>query len=55
MVPSQAPARSETDAPQYQLYRLFDFRGKTRRFALPGTIANHCAFDPVSYLAKMAG
>lgn len=48
-------ARSERDAAQYQLYRLFDFRDKPRVFSLPGAIAGHCQLDAVSYLARLAG
>lgn len=48
-------ARSERDAAQYQLYRLFDFRGRPRVFSLPGAIAGHCQLDAVSYLARLAG
>ena len=48
-------ARSERDAAQYQLYRLFDFRDKPRVFSLPGAIAAHCQLDAVSYLARLAG
>lgn len=47
-------ARSERDAAQYQLYRLFDFRDRPRVFSLPGAIAGHCQLDAVSYLAKLA-
>jgi hypothetical protein len=46
-------ARSQADADQYQLYRLFDFRDKPRLFSLPGAITGHCQLDPVSYLARM--
>lgn len=46
-------ARSSSDAPQYQLYRVFDFRHRPRVFSLPGAIATHCSLDPVSYLARL--
>lgn len=45
-------ARSETDAAQYHLYRLFDFRGRPRLFDLHGAIASHCHLDAVMYLAR---
>jgi len=48
-------ARSERDADQYQLYRLFDFRDRPRVFKLPGAIVGHCQLDAVSYLARLAG
>lgn len=48
-------ARSERDAAQYQLYRLFDFRDRPRVFSLPGAIAGHYQLDAVSYLARLAG
>lgn len=48
-------ARSEADASQYYLYRLFDFRDRPRVFALPGSISSHCELSPVSYLAQVAG
>ncbi|HJW05379.1 MAG TPA: DUF3883 domain-containing protein [Rhodanobacter sp.] len=47
-------ARSNTDADKYRLYRLFDFRVKPRAFQLPGAIGNHCALDPVTYLASFS-
>lgn len=46
-------ARSEADAAQYHLYRLFDFRARPRLFDLPGTIASHCRLDAVTYLAHV--
>ena len=46
-------ARSEADAEQFRLYRLFDFRERPRLFDLPGAIALHCTLDPVSYLARL--
>lgn len=48
-------ARSERDAPQYHLYRLFDFRDRPRLFGLPGAIADHCQLDAISYVARLAG
>ncbi|MFZ5656228.1 MAG: DUF3883 domain-containing protein [Pseudomonadota bacterium] len=48
-------ARSEADADQYHLYRLFDFRDRPRLFDLPGSIAVRCQLEPVSYLARLAG
>lgn len=47
-------ARSERDAEQYQLYRLFDFRDRPRVFSLPGAIAGHCQLDAATYLARLA-
>lgn len=46
-------ARSQSDAPSYQIYRLFDFRNKPRLFNLSGTIDAHCQLDAVSYLARL--
>lgn len=46
-------ARSEADADQYHLYRLFDFRERPRLFDLLGTIASHCHLDAVAYLAHV--
>ena len=48
-------ARSERDAAQYQLYRLFNFRDRLRVFTLPGAISGHCQLDAVSYLARLTG
>ena len=48
-------ARSERDAAQFQLYRLFNFRDRLRVFTLPGAISSHCQLDAVSYLARLAG
>ena len=48
-------ARSEAEADQYQLYRLFDFRERPRLFALSGRISAHCRLDAVSYLAQLKG
>ena len=46
-------ARSEADADQYHLYRLFDFRDRPRLFDLPGSILVHCQLEAVSYLARL--
>lgn len=46
-------ARSERDAEQYYLYRLFDFRDRPRMFSLQGAIAGQCQLDPISYLARL--
>ena len=48
-------ARSEADAEQYRLYRLFDFRDRPRVFELPGAISMQCKLEAVSYLARLAG
>lgn len=48
-------ARSEADAPRYQLYRVFDFRDRTRLFQLPGAIAESCGLEPTTYLARLGG
>ena len=45
-------ARSEADAAQYHLYRLFDFRARPRLFDLPGAIASHCRLDATMYMAR---
>lgn len=46
--------RSESDAPQFHLYRVFEFRRKPRLFQLPGAIKGHCLLVPVSYLAQFS-
>lgn len=48
-------ARSEADAPRYHLYRVFDFRDRTRLFQLPGAIAQSCRLEPTTYLARIGG
>jgi hypothetical protein len=48
-------ARSDADADQYHVYRLFDFRDRPRLFDLPGSISVHCQLEAVSYLARLAG
>src|SRR5690606_1622113 len=48
-------ARSERDAGQYPLYRVFDFRRRPRVFGLPGAIKSNCELEAVSYLARLAG
>lgn len=48
-------ARSERDAAQYQLYRVFDFRKVPRFFALQGAIKQSCELDAVSWKAKPLG
>lgn len=46
-------ARSRTDADQYHVYRLFDFRQRPRLFALPGAIDSYCTLDTMSYRATL--
>lgn len=46
-------SRSESDAEQFHLYRLFDFRDKPRLFDLPGAIPLHCRLEAVSFLARI--
>nr|WP_281722928.1 DUF3883 domain-containing protein [Nitrosomonas nitrosa] len=48
-------SRSESDAPVYHLYRVFDFRSKPRVFQLPGAIKNYVRLVPISYLAQFPG
>ncbi|HET6397304.1 MAG TPA: DUF3883 domain-containing protein [Pseudoxanthomonas sp.] len=48
-------ARSQADAEQYRLYRVFDFRDRPRLFQLPGAIPDNCQLAPVSYLAQVMG
>src|SRR5690606_3666497 len=48
-------ARSERDAGQYHLYRVFDFRRRPRVFGLVGSIESNCELQAVSYLARLAG
>ena len=40
---------SQKNAPQYSLYRLFDFRKSPRCFSLPGAIDDHVGLDAISY------
>ncbi len=47
-------ARSEADAGQYHLYRLFDFRDRPRLFDLPGSISSRCDLEAVTFLARIA-
>ena len=47
-------ARSEADAPQFHLYRLFDFRDRPRLFDLPGSIRSRCELEAVTFLARIA-
>ena len=46
-------ARSETDAEQYRLYRIFDFRDRARLFQLPGAITASCMLEATTYLARL--
>lgn len=39
-------------APQFRLYRLFDFRVSPRLFELSGPIDRHCYLDPTGYRAS---
>ena len=39
-------------APQYRLYRLYDFRAGPRLFELMGPIDQHCHLDPTGYRAS---
>jgi len=39
-------------APQFRLYRLFDFRASPRLFELAGPIDVHCHLDPTGYRAS---
>ncbi len=47
-------SRSESDAPSFHLYRVFDFRSKPRLFQLPGAIKGYCQLVPTTYLAKFS-
>lgn len=48
-------ARSQQDATQFHVYRVFDFRRRARIFGLPGAIDASCEMSAVSYLARVAG
>lgn len=48
-------ARSESDAPIYRVYRIFDYRQRARVFELPGAISASCALEPTTYLARVCG
>ena len=41
-------------APQFHLYRLFDFRVAPRMFQLDGPIEQHCMLDAANYRASFA-
>lgn len=43
---------SRDRAPQFRLYRLFDFRATPRLFELAGSIDQHCNLDPTGYRAS---
>ena len=45
---------SRAAAPQFHLYRLFEFRRQPRMFDLAGEISHHCTLDPVSYRASFS-
>lgn len=42
------------NAPQFRLYRLFDFRALPRLFELDGAIENNCTLDPSTFRASFA-
>jgi len=42
------------NAPQFRLYRLFDFRASPRLFELDGAIENNCTLDPSTFRASFA-
>lgn len=44
---------SKVYAPQFRLYRLFEFRKTPRMFALEGAVSERCLLDPVTYLARV--
>jgi hypothetical protein len=46
--------RSQADAPQYFLYRVFEFRVMPRVFALKGEVDRNCILDPLTYRARFA-
>ncbi len=48
-------SRSEVQASQYYLYRLFRFTREPRLFVLYGALSERCTLDPVSYRAAVAG
>jgi hypothetical protein len=39
-------------APQFRIYRLFDFRAAPKLFELAGAIDQHCHLDPTTYRAS---
>lgn len=39
-------------APQFQLYRVFDFRREPRLFELRGPVEQHCHLDATNFLAS---
>lgn len=43
---------AQDHAPQFRLYRLFDFRATPRLFELVGSIDQHCLLDAATYRAS---
>lgn len=43
---------SQAHADKFHLYRVFEFRKQPKFFDLPGSIAEHCRLDPVTYRAS---
>ena len=43
---------SREQAPQFHLYRLFDFRAAPRLFQLDGSISEHCQLDATTFRAS---
>jgi hypothetical protein len=43
---------SKAEPDLFLVYRLFEFRRKPRMFELAGAVEDHCALDPVSYVAR---
>lgn len=41
-------------APQFRLYRLFEFRKVPRMFSLEGSVRERCLLDPVTFLARIS-
>ncbi|MGV6991245.1 DUF3883 domain-containing protein [Gordonia amicalis] len=52
-VTSNELARSESDAPKFHVYRVFEFRDHPKVFDLPGAIRENCLLDPATYLARV--
>lgn len=43
---------SDCHQQDYSLFRVFDFRKKTRVFTLDGSVKQHCLLDPTTFLAR---
>jgi hypothetical protein len=45
---------SRTEADNFHLYRLFDFRKEPQLFSFRGSVEKHCFLDPITYHARFS-